>query len=66
MNFNDQTITWDTDNIPMKDRGTLSSDEALIEVYLTANETQTLRDEYSWAIKILDADFKDTSIYKLR
>jgi hypothetical protein len=32
MNFNDNTVTWDTDNIPMKDRGTLSSVEALIEI----------------------------------
>jgi hypothetical protein len=23
MNFNDHTITWDTDNIPMKDRDTV-------------------------------------------
>jgi hypothetical protein len=31
MNFNDQTITWDTDTIPMKDRDTytLSSVEAM-------------------------------------
>jgi hypothetical protein len=47
MNFNDNTVTWDTDTIPMKDRGTLSSEEALIEVYITANEPQTLRDEFS-------------------
>jgi xylose isomerase len=49
MNFNDQTFTWDTDNIPMNDRDmcTLSSLEALIEVYMSANEPQTLRDEYS-------------------
>jgi hypothetical protein len=35
MNFNDHTVTWDTDTIPMKDRDTctLSSVEALIEVY---------------------------------
>jgi hypothetical protein len=34
MNFNDHTVTWDTDNIPMKDRdkSTLSSVEALIEM----------------------------------
>jgi hypothetical protein len=47
MNFNDHTVTWDTDTIPMKDRGTLSSVEALIEVYMIANEPQTLRNEYS-------------------
>jgi hypothetical protein len=34
MNFNDHTVTWDTDNTPMKDRDTytLSSVEALIEI----------------------------------
>jgi hypothetical protein len=49
MNFNDQTVTWDTDNIPMKDTdtSTLSSVEALIEVNMSENEPQTLRDEYS-------------------
>jgi hypothetical protein len=40
MNFNDQIVIWDTDTIPMKDRDTytLSSVEALIEVYMSANE----------------------------
>jgi hypothetical protein len=49
MNFNDHTVTWDTDTIPMKDRDacTLSSVEALIEVSMSANEPQTIRDEYS-------------------
>jgi hypothetical protein len=49
MNFNDHTVTWDTDTIPMKDRDTynLSSVSSLIEVYMSANEPQTLRDEYS-------------------
>jgi xylose isomerase len=39
MNFNDYTVTWDTDTIPMKDRDpcTLSSVEALIEVHMSAN-----------------------------
>jgi hypothetical protein len=32
MNFNDHMVTWDTDTIPMKDRGTLSSVQALIEI----------------------------------
>jgi hypothetical protein len=47
MNFNDQTVTWDTDTIPMKDRDicTLSSAETLIEVYLSTNDPQTLRDD---------------------
>jgi hypothetical protein len=49
MNFNDHTVTWDTDTIPMKDRDThtLSSVETLIVVYMSENEPQTLRDEYS-------------------
>jgi hypothetical protein len=62
MNFNDHTVTWDTDTIPMKDRGTLSSVEALIEVYMIAIEPQTLRDEYSQATKILDAEYKPASL----
>jgi hypothetical protein len=49
----------------MKDRDTctLSSVEALIEVYMIANEPQTLRDqdEYSRATKILDAEYKQIS-----
>jgi hypothetical protein len=53
INFNDKTITSDTDTIPMKDRGTLSSIETLIEVYINKNEPQTLRYEYSWAYKFL-------------
>jgi hypothetical protein len=64
MNFNDHTVTWDTDTIPMKDRDacTLSSVEALIEVYMSANEPQSLRDEYSRATKILDAEYKPESL----
>jgi hypothetical protein len=62
MNFNDHTVTWDTDTIPMKDRGTLSSVETLIEVYMNENEPQTLRDEYSRATKILDTEYKPASL----
>jgi hypothetical protein len=57
MNFNDHTIIWDNDTIPMKDRGTLSSTEALIEVYMSANEPQTFRDEYTKSKKILDTGY---------
>jgi hypothetical protein len=63
MNFNDQTLAWNTDTIPMKVRNTAlyQSVEALIEVYMIANEPQTLRDEdkFSRATKILDADYKE-------
>jgi hypothetical protein len=64
MNFNDHTVTWYTDTIPMKDweTCTLSSAEALIEVYMSANEPQTLRDEYSLATQILDAEYKPASL----
>jgi hypothetical protein len=64
MNFNQYTVSWDTDTIPMKDRDTcnLSSVEALIEVYMSANEPQTLRNEYSRATKILDAEYKPASL----
>jgi hypothetical protein len=58
LNFNDKTVTWDTDTIPMKDRGTLNSQEALVEVYLIANEPQTLVSELSRSTKILDAEYK--------
>jgi hypothetical protein len=65
MNFNDDTVTRDTDTILLKDRDTysnLSSVEALIEVYMSANEPQMLRDEYSRATKILDAEYKPASL----
>jgi hypothetical protein len=62
MNFNDHTVTWDTDTIPMKYRGTLSSVESLIEVYMTANEPQTLRDVYSRDTEILDAEYEPASL----
>jgi hypothetical protein len=64
MTFNDHRVTWDTDTIAMKDRDkcTLSSVEALIEIYMIANEPQTLRDEYSRATKILDAEYKPASL----
>jgi hypothetical protein len=64
MNFNNHTIIWNIGTIPMKDRDTcsLSSVETLIEVYMNANEPQTLRDEYSRATKILDAEYKPASL----
>jgi hypothetical protein len=62
MNFNDHTVTWDTETVSMDDRGTLSSVEALIEVYMRSNERQTLRDEYSRPTKIPDAEYKPASL----
>jgi hypothetical protein len=64
MNFNHQTFPWDTDTISIEDRDkryiSLSSEEALIEVYMSANEPETLRDEYSRATNILDAEYTQT------
>jgi hypothetical protein len=53
-----------TDTILIKDRDTctLSPVEALIEVYMSPNESQTLRNEYSRATKILDAEYKPASL----
>jgi hypothetical protein len=66
MNFNDHTFTRDTDNwyysTERRRYSILSSVEALIEVYMTANEPKMLRDEYSLATKILDADYKPESL----
>jgi hypothetical protein len=62
MNFNDHKVVWDTNTISMKDRGTLPSVEALIEVYMIANEPQMLRDEYYRATKILDSEYKPASL----
>ena len=58
LNFNDHTVTWDTDTIPMKDRGTLNTQDALLEVYLASNEPKSLVDEFSRSTKILDAEYK--------
>jgi hypothetical protein len=62
MNFNDHAVTWDTDTTPIKDRGTLSSVEALIEIYMNANEPQTFRGAYFRATKFLDAEYKPVSL----
>jgi hypothetical protein len=59
LNFNNKNVTWDTDTIPMKDRGTLNSQEALVEVYLTANEPQTLVSKLYRSTKILDAEYAE-------
>jgi hypothetical protein len=65
MNFNDHTVTWDTENWHSSNEGqiyrTLSSAKDLIEVYLSTNEPQTLRDKYSQATNIIDAEYKQTS-----
>jgi hypothetical protein len=56
LNFNDKTVTWDTDTIPIKDRGSLNSQKVITEIYLTANEPQSLLNEFSCSTKILDTE----------
>ena len=34
LNFNDHSVTWGTDTVPMKDRGTLNTQDGLLEVYV--------------------------------
>jgi hypothetical protein len=66
MNFNDHTVTWDTDNRKYSNKrqrhNNLSSVDALIEVYMSANEPQTLRNEYYWYTKTLKAEYKPASL----
>jgi hypothetical protein len=62
MNFNDHTVGILTLFQCKTERySTLSSSEALLEVYLSANAPQMLRDEYSRAIKTLDAVYQQFS-----
>jgi hypothetical protein len=42
----------------MKDRGYPSSQKVIAEIYLTANEPQSLLNEFSCSTKILDAEYK--------
>jgi hypothetical protein len=42
----------------MKDRGTLNTQDALLEVYLASNESKSLADKFSRSTKILGAEYK--------
>jgi hypothetical protein len=42
----------------MKDRGSLNPHKVITEIYLTANEPQSLLNEFSLSTKILDAEYK--------
>ena len=48
----------------MKDRGTLNTQDALLEVYLASNEPKSLVDEFSQSTKILDAEYKPAVLKK--
>jgi hypothetical protein len=65
LDFNEQTVTWDTDTIPMKDRGSLNTQKAINKIYLTANEPQSLMNEYSRSTKILDAEYKPADLEEI-
>jgi hypothetical protein len=52
--FNNLTVTWDTDTIPMKDKGTLNTQKALVEVYLASTEPQSLVEEFFRYTQTLD------------
>jgi hypothetical protein len=41
LNFNDNAVTWDTEAITVKDRGTLNTQDAILEVYLASNEPKS-------------------------
>jgi hypothetical protein len=42
----------------MKDRGTVDTENFLFEVYLSANDSQSLVDELSRTTQFLDAQYK--------
>jgi hypothetical protein len=68
MNFNDHTVTWDTWSVHYSNERqryrytTLPSVEALIDVNMSVNESQTQRDEYSQDTKILDPENKPVNL----
>jgi hypothetical protein len=45
MNINYHTVTWDTETILMKDTGTLSSAESLIEIFFIQAQMNDKRSE---------------------
>jgi hypothetical protein len=42
LNFQDKTVSWDTDTIPMRENGNLKTLKLPTEVYLTEYETKTI------------------------
>jgi hypothetical protein len=65
INFNDETVTWDTDTIPMKDQGSLNSQMSISDISMTVNEPQSLMDKFSCYTKILDAEYKPAILDKV-
>jgi hypothetical protein len=56
--FNDKTVPWDTDTIPVEGRGSLNSQKSINEIYLTANYPQSLMVELSHSIRIIDPEYR--------
>jgi hypothetical protein len=67
MNFNDHTVIWALGILTLFQGKTETQDFIISRgpdwdnVYITANEPQTVRNEYSRATKILDAEYEQTS-----
>jgi hypothetical protein len=58
LNFNDKTVSWDTDIVSKRETGNLKYMKLLSKAYLTASEPKHLMDEYAGSTKILDAEYK--------
>jgi hypothetical protein len=56
LNFNNHTVTLCMDTIPIKDRGTLHTEEVLVEVYLASTEPKCLVDKFSRPTNIIYTD----------
>jgi hypothetical protein len=51
-------------HVPIKERGTISALDALIEIHLNANEPKTTTSECYCPTKVLDADYKQIFLSK--
>jgi hypothetical protein len=47
LNFQDKTVSWDTDTIPMREKGNLKTLKLLTEGYLRANKPKLVEEEYT-------------------
>jgi hypothetical protein len=56
INFQDKTVSLDTDTISIREKGNLKALKLLTKVYLTTNEPKLLKDAYSHSNKMLDAE----------
>jgi hypothetical protein len=61
LNFNDHSVSWDTDTIPMKRLFRVS----LVDVHLASSEPQSLVNEFSSSTTFLDAENKPAILDKV-